>query len=69
MGTGTAGGDVKATAARLIQAAISSLVTNPQSAVEDVRSLAWSEEDLAACVDGLEASDESRAAESPSLPA
>jgi O-acetyl-ADP-ribose deacetylase (regulator of RNase III) len=62
MGTGTAAGDVRKTAARLIQAAISYLGTNPQSNVHVVHFLAWNHKDLAACLDVLDASDEMQAA-------
>jgi O-acetyl-ADP-ribose deacetylase (regulator of RNase III) len=58
MGTGTAGGDVKKTAERLIQAAVSYLTTNPRSAIETVYFLAWNERDLDACQAVLDGVDE-----------
>lgn len=60
MGTGAGGGDVRKTAERLIQAALSYLHINETSVVDTVFVLAWNERDLDACVDVLEAAPETQ---------
>jgi O-acetyl-ADP-ribose deacetylase (regulator of RNase III) len=59
-GTGTGGADVQATAGRLLQAAISYLTINPQTAMENVCFLAWNTRDLEACTAVLDGSEETR---------
>lgn len=60
LGTGTGGGNLEATAGRLIQAAISYLTTNPNASLDNVCFLAWNERDLEACTAVLDGSDETR---------
>ncbi|ABW14575.1 Appr-1-p processing domain protein [Parafrankia sp. EAN1pec] len=53
MGTGEGGGDVYATAPRLIQTAVAYLAFNPDSVVEKVYFSAWNRRDLEACLNAL----------------
>jgi O-acetyl-ADP-ribose deacetylase (regulator of RNase III) len=57
MGAGTAGGNLKETAERLLQAAISHMETAEDSAIEDVYFLAWTDIELDTCKAILEGSD------------
>jgi O-acetyl-ADP-ribose deacetylase (regulator of RNase III) len=58
MGTGQGGGKVADLAPRLVQAALSYLVTNPDSRVETVYFSTWNYLDLEACMAALKASKE-----------
>lgn len=58
MGTGAGGAKIEIIAPRLIQAAISYLLTNPDSCVETVYFSAWNYRDLEACKAALKGSKE-----------
>lgn len=55
IGTGAGGGDVGKVAQRLIQAAVSYLLSSPNGTLESVCFLAWNQRDLDACRAALEA--------------
>lgn len=58
MGTGTGGTKVELVAPRLINAAVSYLVANPDSHVETIYFSAWNHRDLEACIAALKDSEE-----------
>jgi O-acetyl-ADP-ribose deacetylase (regulator of RNase III) len=58
IGTGAGGAKVETVAPRLIQAAISYLLSNPNSRVESVYFSAWNHRDLEACLAALNSSKE-----------
>ncbi len=57
MGTGKAGGNLKETAEKLLQAAISHMETTEDSTIEDVYFLTWTDIELDTCKAILEGSD------------
>jgi len=57
MGTGTAGGNLKEIAEKLLQAAISHMETTEDSTIDDVYFLTWTDIELDTCKAILEESD------------